>query len=850
MAKVKRSTGGEPFKVSTFRLQEEPEGDLDGFMDSSTDSFLLFDEKLNCAGINPAGQELLNVSEETVVGKNIVKVIPGAGDPAVYEEYLNVMNNNERLVTNARSGERVLGIKAFKVGDGLGIIASDITERRMSEDALQESERHWQGMFNAMEDAALMIDRDFNIENINEAGLALLGESQEGVVGEKCYRLMCGMESPDESCPLGRALETRSPQSAHRQLLGRRYAMRAAPIFDENGDVIKFVETMRDVSESGPPAGSGTADSGAPLSVDDAALADIEGNLLDDLGSDPEADPKKARQEASERSRIKREAMLRNSALELSLSGVALADHDGNLTYVNGSFLRMWGHQDAAEILGRPFTSLWHSDERASGIVAAVSSLGGWEGELVALRRDGSTFEAELSACMVVDEESGDLSMVASIVDVTARKRAEEELARHQERLEEREVEHANELKYVDERLQQEAGERSQAQKELNDLRSHVEEMVEQRTAELAKVNEKLEAELAESKSARDKLNKRCSDLKKALDKRAAELKKAREQLEQERKSAESATRGAGREQPAGEAASENEPATGEPAEEANELTRLKQELKAKGQVIALSNNAVAEATADGDLTYVNNAFLRMWGFDEDGEILGRPFAGLWQSNEEASEVVAAIRSLGGWEGVLVASGKDDSTFEASLSACMVVDEESGDVRMVAFISDITERRQFQEKLKEYAGKYDVLHSRLLEWAERLNSVLKDLQGPAGDMAEAADTEDGPEPQGEADTAVEDETAGGTQPEDEMTSEAGDSEAVDAIDLEEPGAEANESAADEAPAPVEDQAPTAADVQPISEAETEEDETAVSEESGKAASMNTGLVDILVEEDS
>ena len=54
--KVRRSAGGEPFQVRTVRIPQEPEIDIESFTGSSTDSFILFDEKLNCVGINPAGQ--------------------------------------------------------------------------------------------------------------------------------------------------------------------------------------------------------------------------------------------------------------------------------------------------------------------------------------------------------------------------------------------------------------------------------------------------------------------------------------------------------------------------------------------------------------------------------------------------------------------------------------------------------------------------------------------------------------------------------------------------------------------------------------------------------------------------
>ena len=36
----------------------------------------------------------------------------------------------------------------------------------------------------------LVIDRDYNIEHINDNGLKLLGKSEEEVIGQKCYQII------------------------------------------------------------------------------------------------------------------------------------------------------------------------------------------------------------------------------------------------------------------------------------------------------------------------------------------------------------------------------------------------------------------------------------------------------------------------------------------------------------------------------------------------------------------------------------------------------------------------------------------------------------------------------------
>ena len=52
------------------------------------------------------------------------------------------------------------------------------------------------------------------------------------------------------------------------------------------------------------------------------------------------------------------------------------------------------------------------------------------------MKKDGSTFDVQLSASMVTDQAGTPVCMLSSFVDITERKRAEEKLAQRVEELE------------------------------------------------------------------------------------------------------------------------------------------------------------------------------------------------------------------------------------------------------------------------------------------------------------------------------------------------------------------------------------------------------------------------------
>ncbi len=135
----------------------------------------------------------------------------------------------------------------------------------------------------------------------------------------------------------------------------------------------------------------------------------------------------------TEKSRAKLKRMMKglkikDSAIASSINAIAIADLDGKLTYVNPLFLRLWGYEDEKKVLGKPAVEFWQTAEKALEVMEALREKGGWIGELVAKRKDGSLFDVQLSASLVADEAGQPLCMMASFVDITERKRAEEAL--------------------------------------------------------------------------------------------------------------------------------------------------------------------------------------------------------------------------------------------------------------------------------------------------------------------------------------------------------------------------------------------------------------------------------------
>jgi PAS domain S-box-containing protein len=138
----------------------------------------------------------------------------------------------------------------------------------------------------------------------------------------------------------------------------------------------------------------------------------------------------KERKKAVEKLRIK------DFAFQSSLSADSIGNNEGFITHANPSFARIWGYVNVGEVVGKAILDFLADKDKALEIIESINNTGNWEGEYTALRKDGTTFIAWSSANAVYDEEGNQTALYSSVVDITERKKTEEELANHKDHLE------------------------------------------------------------------------------------------------------------------------------------------------------------------------------------------------------------------------------------------------------------------------------------------------------------------------------------------------------------------------------------------------------------------------------
>jgi PAS domain S-box-containing protein len=173
------------YKMIEMELRESEER-LTAFMESATDGFILFDSEFNHIEMNKVALEITGLERKDVIGKNIIDTVPNVKETGRYDEYKKVMKTGvpfhiPDLLSHPLAGDRHIELKAFKVGDGLGIIFTDVTDRKQNEKTLRESEEKYRNLVERANDGVIII-QDGIVKYVNKRIFEMFGYTFQEMV--------------------------------------------------------------------------------------------------------------------------------------------------------------------------------------------------------------------------------------------------------------------------------------------------------------------------------------------------------------------------------------------------------------------------------------------------------------------------------------------------------------------------------------------------------------------------------------------------------------------------------------------------------------------------------------------
>lgn len=258
-----------------------------------------------------------------------------------------------------------------------------ITKQKQAEKEQLEAVKKWKSTFDAMSDSVCIIDLDGHVLEYNSTTMEMLGVSDKIIKRKHCWELFHGQSKPLENCPLERLKISMKKESIIFERKNAWLEVSVDPIFDDSGELKGAVHQVSDITE--------------------------QKQLEDEL-------------------------LLKNEVFKASITANSTSDKEGNLTYVNRAFLRIFGYECTEAAVGKPIGDFLKFEDEAMNIIAALDATEEWEGEYTGLRLDGTTFDAYGMATVIKDTLGKIIGYQSAVVDISESKQMQKTLRESEEK--------------------------------------------------------------------------------------------------------------------------------------------------------------------------------------------------------------------------------------------------------------------------------------------------------------------------------------------------------------------------------------------------------------------------------
>jgi PAS domain S-box-containing protein len=172
--------------------------------------------------------------------------------------------------------------------------------------------------------------------------------------------------------------------------------------------------------------------------------------------------------EIEERRHAETQLLQLKKAVETMKLGVTIANLEGKIIYTNPADARMHGYE-VAELIGQDARVFAPDVVRKPESLEKIKQWKGLTRESINMRKDGSIFPVWLMSEIVRDIDGEPIAIVTSCEDITERKRADAELRKHRDNLEELIRDRTLELTMLTDELRQENAVRQKAEESLRE---------------------------------------------------------------------------------------------------------------------------------------------------------------------------------------------------------------------------------------------------------------------------------------------------------------------------------------------------------------------------------------------
>jgi|GEM_PF-1199296 len=389
--------------ITARKLAENQLRKLSVAIEQSPVSIVITDTTGNIEYVNPKFVEVTGYSFEEVRGNNPRILKSGRQSVELYKTLWDTIKSGKvwtgELMNKKKDGSfywEYVAISSIQDSDGKIInflaVKEDITQRKLSAEIINKSENQFRSVWNNSADGMRLTNPEGVMILVNDAFCNMVGMQKVQLEGK----------------PLGVIYKKENQEHVVQKHKERFAAKTVAWHFEREMELWNYKKKWFEVTNSF-----------IELGEKDTLLLGI----FRDITNRKQAEGK-----------IK----LLAHAVEGVSECVSITDQQDNILFINKSFIDKYGYKEE-ELIGKNISIVRSKDLSTKTVkeIMPKTIQGGWRGELMNRRKDGTEFPISLSTSVIKDENKNPIALIGVAIDITEEKHKREELIAAKEKAEE-----------------------------------------------------------------------------------------------------------------------------------------------------------------------------------------------------------------------------------------------------------------------------------------------------------------------------------------------------------------------------------------------------------------------------
>ncbi|WP_083468682.1 sensor histidine kinase [Nostoc piscinale] len=235
--------------------QQAAKAKLVNLLETVTDAFVALDANWCYTYVNQRAGQIFNRRPEDLIGKNIWEEFPEGVGQKFYHAYYQAVSEQKviQIEEYYPPWDRWFENRIYPSQEGLSIFFQDITQRKLAELALENSEKRYRSLVLATSQAVWLTDAQ-GFPKEYSSWIALTGQTQEEL---QVWGWLNAIHPQDRELSLflwNQAREWKSPYKLeHRVRVAdgnyRFFAVRGVPILDADNQIQEWIGTHTDITD-------------------------------------------------------------------------------------------------------------------------------------------------------------------------------------------------------------------------------------------------------------------------------------------------------------------------------------------------------------------------------------------------------------------------------------------------------------------------------------------------------------------------------------------------------------------------------------------------------------------------